>query len=566
FQGKVTKKDDVLQLLSPDYHLEGDPGQGFPGLIPVYSLPSELFPRTFHRMIDEILAGLQKEPVADWRESSELPEREFMSLDQALRSVHRPGSPAEAEAARRRIAYEEFFSFQLGLAMQRAKRKGAGGGAKKRKVPRTLDATYQKCLPFELTRAQQAAVHEIKQDLESPHPMHRLLQGDVGSGKTAVALFPLLAAALSGGQAALMAPTEVLAGQHFHVLESLLAPAGILPVLLPAGQSKNTVKKMLDHPDAKIVVGTHALIQERVVFPDLRTCVIDEQHKFGVRQRWNLKAKGPEPDVLVMTATPIPRSLALTLYGELDITVLDMLPPGRKPVRTETVKSLDDDDLQAWIEEEIETKGRIFFVCPLIHESEKLDLEAAVRLHARLKKQFEPLCKVGLLHGNLSQKEKTKAILDFRDGKTLLLVTTVVVEVGVDVPEASTVVILDAWRFGLAQLHQIRGRVGRGERPSRCYLVGEPTTDAGEERLRILVGTSDGFRIAEEDLKMRGPGEALGLKQHGLPALRAGDYVGDLDLMTAARDDARRFLASSAVSNLQGFLFPIDRQSTTWIG
>lgn len=565
FQGKVTEKDGTLQFLSPDYHLDGDAGQGFPGLIPAYSLPSVLFPRSFHRMIDEILRALAEEDHEDWR--GDLIDRELLPLNEALRAVHRPSSLEEAEAARRRIAYEEFFSFQLGLAIQRAQR----AEEQKRTLTATplakdLEKVYRKCLPFELTPAQENAIEEIHLDLESPIPMHRLLQGDVGSGKTVVALYPLLAAALQGRQAALMAPTEVLAAQHHRTLTELLAPAGIKSAFLPAGLSAKNVRLLLDDPATRIVVGTHALIQDRVEFPNLSACVIDEQHKFGVRQRWNLKAKGEAPDVLVMTATPIPRSMALTLYGELDVTVLDTLPPGRIPISTKVVRSLDDEELHKWITDEIKTDGRVFFVCPLVNESEKLDLEAAVQLHAKLEREMRGLAEVALLHGGMPGPKKTAVIDDFREGRVQCLVTTVVVEVGVDVPGASTVAILDAWRFGLAQLHQIRGRVGRGARPSRCYLVGEPTTDAGAERLRIIASTTDGFRIAEEDLKMRGPGEALGLRQHGLPPLVAGDYVADVDLMTAARDDARRFVRARLSPPEGGFLFPVQAGGGTWIG
>ncbi|MFH2000241.1 MAG: DEAD/DEAH box helicase, partial [Planctomycetota bacterium] len=429
-----------------------------------------------------------------------------------------------------------------------------------------VDRNYKECLPFRLTAAQENAITEIRADLDSPLPMHRLLQGDVGSGKTVVAFYPLLAAAMRGGQGAFMAPTEVLARQHFDLLESFLRSITITPVFLPAGLGAKAVKARLEDPDAHIIVGTHALIQERVVFRDLRVCVIDEQHKFGVRQRWNLKSKGADPDVLVMTATPIPRSLALTLYGELDVTTIDTLPPGRRPVETFSVPRLGDEGLTQWLDQEIRTGGRVFFVCPLVNASEKLDLEAAVRLHERIEKKYRPLCRTALLHGSMSAQAKESALDSFRSGQACLLVTTVVVEVGVDVPEASTVIILDAWRFGLAQLHQIRGRVGRGDRPSRCYLVGDPPTEAGRMRIRIIEQTTNGFKIAEEDLKMRGPGEALGLKQHGLPALKAGDYIADVDLMTAARDDARAFVASSSQPPVEELLMYSVPPDGPWIG
>ncbi len=567
FQGKITRDRGILQCLAPDYHLEGDPGQGFPGLIPVHSLPAGLFPRTFHRMIDHLLMELDGAAPADWREAAGLGDRGFMDLFCALRAAHRPRSLEEAEAARRRLAYEEFFVFQYGLALQRKARQGIPAqGDRARAIPRNTDALYKKCLPFELTGAQARVLEEIREDLASKAPMHRLLQGDVGSGKTVVALYPLLAAASAGGQGAIMAPTEVLAAQHFKTLTGLLDPIGLAPVFLRAGLSSREVKALLNGPEARIFVGTHALIQDRVAFRDLRACVIDEQHKFGVRQRSNLKAKGREPDILVMTAPPIPRSLALTLYGELDVSVLDAMPPGRRPVATRVVPALDDAALTAWLDEELATKGRAFFVCPLVQESEKVDLEAAVVLHRHLERRYAGRCAIGLLHGRMAPEAKERALEAFRTGERTFLVTTVVVEVGVDVPEASTVVILNAWRFGLAQLHQIRGRVGRGSRPSRCYLVGEATTETGRARVGIIEATSDGFQIAEEDLRMRGPGEVLGLRQHGLIAFKAGDFVADVDLMTAARDDARRVTQSGRTLPMEDFLFPVQEQRTPWIG
>jgi len=460
-----------------------------------------------------------------------------MPLAEALWKAHRPAARGEAEAARRRIAYEEFFAIQLDLARERRKRKERGAAAAG--LPPSLDETYRSALPFELTAAQQRSVGEIRADLESGEPMHRLLQGDVGSGKTAVALYPLLAAALGGGQGAFMAPTEVLAEQHAAVLTRLLEPLDMKPFFLRAGMKGREIEEILSRRSTRIVVGTHALIQKRVLFKDLKVCVIDEQHKFGVRQRWRLREKGLDPHILVMTATPIPRTLALTLYGELDISVLDSLPPGRRPIETKAAVSLEDPGLRARIESDLSGGGRVFVVCPLINESEKLDLEAAVRVHAGLEKEYGGTFGVALLHGAMDRERKADALRDFRSGRKPLLVTTVVVEVGVDVPEASTVVIMDAWRFGLSQLHQIRGRVGRGGRASRCYLAGEPATDAGRKRIDIILGERNGFRIAEEDLKMRGPGEVTGLRQHGLPPLRAGDWVADVDLVAAAREDAR---------------------------
>jgi len=550
FHGPVTDERQRLQVLSPDFHLEGDSGPGFPGIVPVYSLPGGIFPRMFHNWVARILTGLPES--ADWREAAALPGRKAMSypslipLAEALRNCHWPASLDDAERARRRLAYEEFFALQLGLARERAKR--TARRAVRTPLPPELDEVYGRSLPFTLTSAQERAVGEIGRDLESGSPMHRLLQGDVGSGKTAVAFYALMAAALSGGQGALMAPTEVLAEQHAGVLGPLLEGAGIGTFCLRAGLKAAEIRERLDDPATGVIVGTHSLIQSRVRFRDLRVCVIDEQHKFGVRQRWNLKVKGASPHVLIMTATPIPRTLSLTLYGELDVSVLDTLPPGRRPIATMTAASLDDPELRGWMEADLAAGGRVFVVCPLVNESEHLDLEAAIAVHKRLEKDFGDRWGVGLLHGRLDLERKREALEAFRTGRLPLLATTVVVEVGVDVPEASTVVIMDAWRFGLSQLHQIRGRVGRGSRESRCYLAGKPATDAGRRRLEIILEESDGFRIAEEDLKMRGPGEAAGTRQHGLPPLRAGDYVADVDLMVAAREDAQACVDSGGAA------------------
>jgi len=575
FQGKVTEGRTGLQILAPDYHFEDEPGVGFPGIVPVYSLPKEIFPRHFQGWIAQVLAGLPA--GVDWRLEAHrgvpaaagggalerfLPARGLLGLTESLRRVHAPATLEEAEQARRRLAYEEFFALQLGLARGRARRSTPTGSTVR--LPATLDRDFTSALPFTLTEAQQRAVSEIRRDLASRRPMHRLLQGDVGSGKTVVALYPLWAAALAGGQAALMAPTEVLARQHHQVLSRLLAESGIEPVFLQAGLSSAALQQVLNDRSATIFIGTHALIQNRVLFRDLRVCVVDEQHKFGVRQRWNLALKGRQPHVLIMTATPIPRTLALTLYGELDISLLDALPPGRQPVETCTAPSLDDPEMLAWIEQELAAGGRVFVVCPLVQESDHLDLEAAVQVWRRLSALFGKRCTVELLHGRQDGATKYAALEAFRSGRAPLLVTTVVVEVGVDVPQASTVVITDAWRFGLSQLHQIRGRVGRGARTSRCYLLGSPATEAGERRIEILLGEQSGFRIAEEDLKMRGPGELCGMRQHGLPPLRAGDYLADLDLMIAAREDAHRWVEGGC--GCCPALFDGERDFKAWIG
>ena len=557
FQGKITDARDRLQVLSPDFSLDGDAGPGFPGLLPVYALPDKIFPRMFAGWVVQVLSDLPEEK--EWMDEAGLDAAGRITLSRALRQIHHPASPEEVEAARRRIAYEEFFSLQLELARERLQRKRSTVVPKI--VSPRLEKTYRKLLPFELTGAQERARDDIRIDLDSGDPMHRLLQGDVGSGKTVVALYPLLAAALVGGQAALMAPTEILSRQHAAWIARLLEGSGVGCTLIRAGMPGPELEAILNDRSTGIVVGTHTLIQKRVRFRDLQVCVIDEQQKFGVRQRWNLRQKGRDPHILVMTATPIPRTLSLTLYGELDLSVLDSMPPGRLPVATRTASSLESGELTAWLEDELTAGGRVFIVCPLVSESERLDLEAAVQVHRRMRGEYDSRFGVALLHGGMSRMEKERAIDAFRSGERRLLVTTVVVEVGVDIPDATGVLILDAWRFGLSQLHQIRGRVGRGGKQSFCHLVGEPTTEAGRDRIAVIAGGNDGFRIAEEDLRMRGPGEPA---PHGLPPLQAGDFIGDVDLLAAAQRDAR-FCASRGI-DVPGRLFGAASPFRTWIG
>ncbi|MCH7760861.1 ATP-dependent DNA helicase RecG, partial [candidate division TA06 bacterium] len=493
---------------------------------------------------------------------------------EAILNLHFPESLEKANASRRRLAYEEIFYLELLLALRKRAQKGPKkgivfvgetGGANGHT---SLQEKLLRLLPFELTGAQKRVLKEIQGDMKSTQSMHRLLQGDVGSGKTIVALLCMLLAVENGYQAALMAPTEILAEQHFLVLIRLLEKIGVRVVLLVGGMRKKEREEAyqaIESGEGQIIVGTHALIEEGVKFKSLGFVVVDEQHRFGVMQRAKLVRKGftPEepakgstlrgvwqgvrgqPDYLVMTATPIPRSLSLTLYGDLDISVIDEMPPGRKPILTRWTNESKREKVYGFIRERVKEGqgglrfGQVYIVYPLVEESEKLDLKAATEMYHRLKEETFPEFQVGLIHGQMKREEKDEIMERFRAGEIQILVSTTVIEVGVDVPNATIMVIEDAERFGLAQLHQLRGRIGRGGEKSYCILITKGRISfEGKERLNTLVATQDGFKIAEKDLRLRGPGEFFGTKQHGLPQLRIADLLADTKLLSQARGDA----------------------------
>ncbi len=397
-------------------------------------------------------------------------------------------------------------------------------------------------LPFELTAAQEKVIGQVRADMERETPMNRLLQGDVGSGKTIVATFALLTAVEGGFQAALMVPTEVLAEQHFLNLQRWLLPMGVKVTLLIGSISSRMRKESLEEiaaGESNIIVGTHALIQEEIKFSRLSLIVIDEQHRFGVKQRAALRGKGLEtPDVLIMTATPIPRTLALTVYGDLDVSTIDELPPGRKPVVTYWVREKNRPGVYKFVEEEIKKGRQAYIVYPLIEKSEKLEVKAATEMAEHFQREIFPHLRVGLLHGRMKGEVKEKVMRSFKEGKIDILVSTTVIEVGIDIANASLMVIEEAERFGLAQLHQMRGRVGRGDYQSYCLLMGSPASKEGRRRLQVMTETGDGFQIAEEDLELRGPGEFFGTRQSGMPELRLGNIVSDMELMELARQEA----------------------------
>jgi ATP-dependent DNA helicase RecG len=569
--GKLEAYDGRLQMPHPDHVVKADSASGgtLPQHEPIYPLTAGLTNSTLRKAIAQSLSRVPKLP--EWIDADWLEQKQWPSFAQAIERLHAPRSDADlgpASPARARLAYDELLANQLALAVIRQRlRRGAGRALA---APGKLRRAILCELPFRLTQAQLRALAEIDVDLAAPHRMVRLLQGDVGSGKTIVALLAMAPAVETGAQAALMAPTEILARQHLKTIEAFAAPAGLRIALLTGrerGRQREDILAALKQGAIDILIGTHALFQEAIYFRDLAVAVIDEQHRFGVHQRLALQAKGTGrgAELLVMTATPIPRSLLLTSYGDMDVSRLDEKPPGRKSIATRTVPSERLGEVIGGIERALQGATQIYWVCPLVAESETLDIAAAEERHADLRKRFGD--RVGLLHGRLPAKEKEAVVAAFASGALSVLVSTTVIEVGVDVPNASIMIIEHAERFGLAQLHQLRGRVGRGTAKSSCILIyRQPLSEAARARLEVLRQTEDGFVIAEEDLKLRGGGELLGTRQSGLPAFRVAVLPQDEALLAAARDEARLVLtrdpglqaARSAPLKLLLYLFERD--------
>ncbi|MEA3367574.1 MAG: ATP-dependent DNA helicase RecG, partial [Planctomycetota bacterium] len=471
-------------------------------------------------------------------------------LASALKMIHRPESMEEVQQARRRLIFGEFFLMELAVVLRRRSAM-ASTAAPPIEVADTVDARIRARFPFTFTGAQDRAIGEIRRDLARRRPMTRLLQGDVGCGKTAVALYAALAAVAAGYQAAIMAPTEILAVQHYQNVEKYLVGSRIRWALLVGGLAAGQRKKVLRRirrGEADIVVGTHALIQQDVAYNRPGLVVVDEQHKFGVLQRaeakWRTAEDQPdaEPHYLVMTATPIPRTLALTVFGDLDVSTIDEMPPGRTPVETRAVGPDERRKAQEFVRGQLRAGRQAFVVYPLVEESETLDLRAATEEADRLARGAFRDFEVGLLHGRMKPEEKDAVMGRFRRGEVQVLISTLVIEVGVDVPNATVMMVEHAERFGLAQLHQLRGRIGRGAEKSTCLLLAEPKTEEAERRIQVMCETTDGFRIAEEDLRLRGPGEFFGTRQHGMPELAIGNIVEDYDLLRLARNEALQWI------------------------
>ncbi|GIT92141.1 ATP-dependent DNA helicase RecG [Jannaschia pagri] len=542
--GKAELYDGIAQMPHPDHVLSE--GEALPAYEPVYPLTAGITAKVMAKAVAGALSRVP--PLAEWIDPNLMAERGWPTFAQALQEAHHPLAAADlspASMARQRLAYDELFAHQLTLALARTTERSRpgqvteGSGRLRRKVLAVL--------PFQPTGAQQRSVDEIADDMARPRRMNRLLQGDVGSGKTLVALMALLTAVEAGGQGVLMAPTEILARQHAEGLRPLADAAGVVLELLTGrdkGREREAKLSALANGDIHILVGTHAVFQRDVTFADLRLAVIDEQHRFGVRQRMLLGEKNAATDVLVMTATPIPRSLALTQYGDMDLSVLDEKPPGRTPVQTATVPVSRMDDVIAKLRAAVAEGRQAYWVCPLVEESEVIDATSAEERFRSLRAALGDGA-VGLVHGQMAPADKDAAMAAFVAGRTSVLVATTVIEVGVNVPNASIMVIERADTFGLAQLHQLRGRVGRGAAASTCLLMYKaPLGDTAEARLRILRESEDGFRISEEDLALRGAGDVIGTAQSGLPRFRVADLERQAALMATAQTDARALLAA----------------------
>lgn len=514
---------------------ETDDGASFQRIIPVHRATEKLSAKWLRSLVEQALEQYGS-AVTDHMPAELCKKYRLMPLPEAVRVIHFPDDWSQLNLARYRLVMDEFTVMLLGLRAQQLTDEEKVGIS--HQPTEQLTNRFLHHLPFRLTNAQRRVILEIKADMESSRPMQRLVQGDVGSGKTMIAVYALLKAAEGGYQSALMAPTEILAEQHYLTLKPILEPLGVELALLKGSLSaaeKSQIAQALADGTITVAVGTHALIQKSVSFCNLGAVVIDEQHRFGVKQRLALENKGVSPDVLVMTATPIPRSLALTIYGDLELSVIDELPPGRKPIITYHVGERKRQGMYGFIGKELAQGRQAYVVCPLIEESEKMDLENASALAEKLAEEIYPQYQVGLLHGKMSTPEKMAVMEDFRSNKLQILVSTTVIEVGVDVPNANIMVIENAERFGLAQLHQLRGRVGRGDAQSYCILMAEAKTDEAKRRMDIMVKSSDGFVIAEEDLALRGPGEVLGVRQSGLPDFKIADLVQDIKLLERSK-------------------------------
>ncbi|MCH5584940.1 ATP-dependent DNA helicase RecG [Shimazuella sp. AN120528] len=511
---------------------------------PIYSVTSKIKVSWLRKLIMEAFKeyGSQIEEVLP---ASLRSKYRLISRAKAIYYLHFPRDIKDGHQARRSIVYEELFLYECRLIWSRLQNrhetKGISREIDERKLKEMIDN-----LSFPLTSAQQRVVDEICADLKSPFQMNRLLQGDVGSGKTVVAAIALYANYLSGYQGALMVPTEILADQHATSLKSILEKWGLKVVTLTGNMkaaSRRETLEQIQQGSADVIVGTHALIQEAVVYQKLGLVITDEQHRFGVKQRGTLREKGEFPDVLMMTATPIPRTLAISVYGEMDVSIIDEMPAGREPIATYWVKKEAWKRIMAFVAKECKAGRQAYIICPLIEESEKLDLANAVELFEQVTLELSPI-RVGLLHGRMSSVEKEEIMGLYEQNDVQVLISTTVIEVGVNVPNATVMVIYDADRFGLAQLHQLRGRVGRGGGASTCVLVANPKSETGKERMEIMTETTDGFVISERDLQMRGPGDFLGVKQSGLPEFRLADLTRDERILEVARNDAKEILQS----------------------
>ena len=512
---------------------------------PVYSLKGTINQKTFRKFMRLALDELAQVLIDVLPESLRITYR-LPGISEALEGIHFPQNVDHSKNARRRFVYEELLIFQLKMQAIKKVRKEQNKGNSVAYDNNQLKKLIE-TLPYELTNAQKRVVNEICRDLKEPHRMNRLLQGDVGSGKTVVAAISLYAVITAGYQGALMAPTEILAEQHASSLDEWLSPMGVRMALL-TGSTKTKARRIvlenLEAGNIDLLIGTHALIQPDVLFNQLGLVITDEQHRFGVEQRRVLKEKGEDPDVLFMTATPIPRTLAITAFGEMDVSIIDEMPAGRKEIDTHWMKEDQLHKIIVRLTRELANGRQAYIICPLIEESEKLDVQNVVDVYNMMSAALGKDYTVGLMHGRLHSDEKEGVMREFSEGKVQVLVSTTVVEVGVNVPNATFMIIFDAERFGLAQLHQLRGRVGRGEHQSYCILLADPKSEEGKERMMSMTETNDGFVLAEKDLELRGPGDFFGRKQSGLPEFKVADLVHDYRALNTAKVDAEKMLNS----------------------
>jgi ATP-dependent DNA helicase RecG len=521
-------------------------------VVPVYEAVGKISTRVFRQLLHRVLEQVELLDDAlpeDIRKRLALP-----GLASALRSVHSPQVADDIRLlnefrspAQFRLIFEEFFWLECGLALKRTKARKADGIPFE--LPERVREQIKRMLPFKPTPAQKRVIQEIADDMKQPHPMNRLLQGDVGSGKTIVAAQSAIIAIENGYQVAVLAPTEILAAQHHVYFRRLMEKLGYTVILLTGSSTareKLQLKKLIAAGYAQVIVGTHALLQQDVDFHKLGLAIVDEQHRFGVLQRLTLFEKGAKPDVLVMTATPIPRTLALTIYGDLDVSTIDELPPGRQPIKTKHVTETAIEKVWSFLAAQIAKGRQAYVVYPVIEESETNAMKAAAQMYDHLTREVFPKLSIGLLHGKLSTEEKESAMRRFQQGETNILVSTTVIEVGVDVPNATVMVVEQAERFGLAQIHQLRGRVGRSSHQSYCILVTRKMNDIARERIRTLVDSNDGFHIAEMDMRLRGPGEFFGTRQSGIPGLRIANIFRDGDILELARSEAQALIAAPA--------------------
>lgn len=541
--GKLNRMGMERQIMNPVFEKPGASNK-VGRIIPLYPLTEGLTNNEILKIIESVLAENLKY-MNETLPSYVLEKYNFMGVKDALTSIHFPTSKSNYLSARNRLVYEELLAMQLGLFTIKNKTYNEQDGILYPHNDEVIE--FYNSLPFTLTNAQSKVVKEIIEDMESNKQMNRLVQGDVGSGKTIVGIIAMYKAVISGYQASMMAPTEILAVQHFESLSSFFSKYGIKCELLVGSipkKKKEEILNQLKNGEIDIIVGTHAIIQDSVEFQKLGLAITDEQHRFGVKQRATFSQKGLNPDIIVMTATPIPRTLALILYGDLDISIIDELPPGRKEIETYAVGGDLKERTYKFIEKQLKEGRQAYIVCPLIEESETLAIKAAEDLYVEFKDDIFKEYNVGLLHGKMTPKEKDKVMESFKNNETNILVSTTVIEVGVNVPNSNIMVVFNAERFGLAQLHQLRGRVGRGEYQSYCILINESQNPISRERMRILQDSSDGFKISEKDLELRGPGEFFGTKQHGLPELKIANLITDMNILKVAQKDASNILKS----------------------